>query len=106
ISASRQPSGTISSPLPSFVAAGRLDSSFSIRKPGWERYVAKTYESRIYRTGGHIKAVQVLAGTDKPISETFLDSALKEITGSSDFTVISKEQKKGFLIQRGSAGKK
>lgn len=106
ISASRKPKGTITSPLPAFITAGSLDSSFSARKPGWERYAGKAYECRVFRTGGDIKAVQVMAVKGKSISDNFMESALKEVTGNSGFSIVSNEQKNGLLIQRGSAGKK
>ncbi|HEY3306860.1 MAG TPA: hypothetical protein VGJ93_00245 [Desulfuromonadaceae bacterium] len=104
-STSRKPVG-ISSPLPSFVPANSRDYIYSTQKPGWERYLGKHIEYRIFRSGAKIKAVQILAAGADPVSEVFLREVLQEIAGSSEFQVFSKENKQGYFIQRGNVGKK
>jgi flagellar FliL protein len=94
------------STLPSFIPINGRDRSFSARKPGWERYVDKTREFRVFRSDGRIKAVQVLAGARNSISDSFLKTVLKEMTGKDEFAISSREQKQDFLIQRGNASQK
>jgi len=90
--------------LPSFIPAAGRDNSYSRQKPGWERYKGTNYEFRLLRSGGRIKAIQVLAATQHAISETFLKSVLKEISGNSTYQETSQEEDQGFLIKRGNAG--
>lgn len=91
--------------LPSFIPVAGRDRSFAARKPGWERYAGKSAEFRIFRSKGRIEALQVLAGRGHAISDAFLKTVLKEMTGGSRFVAGSSVQKDGFLIQRCTAGR-
>jgi|GEM_PF-1445939 len=106
LSAPRKPvaSKAPAAALPSFLPEKGRDSAYSRLKPGWERYTDANHEFRILRSGGRIKAVQVLAATQHAISEAFLKSVLGEIAGSSTYRETSQEEEHGFLIKRGSAG--
>lgn len=107
ISTARKPVAAIASPLPSFMSTARRDDLFSAQKPGWERYVGKVYEYRIFRSGDNIKVVQVLAGIGtQTVNDSFLATVLKEFVGNIDYSVNSREQKQGYLVQRGSVGQK
>lgn len=107
ISTVRKPAGVAISALPSFMSTARLDASFTNKKPGWERYVGKMYEYRLFRSGGNIKVVQVLAGIGtQAVNDKFLATVLQEIVGNVDYSVNSSDQKENYLIQRGSVGKK
>lgn len=99
------PAAPAVSSLPSFIPAAGRDSSFSARKPGWERYAGKSAEFRVFRSEGRIKALQVLAGRGHVISDLLLKSVLKEMTGGGGFVVGSSAQKEGFLIQRCKAAR-
>ena len=92
--------------LPSFVMASQRDFAYSKQKPGWERYLGKQLEYRIFRSGEKIKALQIMAAGTEPVSEIFLKEALKEFAGTSDYKILSKEKKQGYLIQRGNVGAK
>lgn len=99
-----RPAPAPASSVPSFVPVNGRDSGFSARKPGWERYVDAAHDIRIYRASGRIKAIQVMALKGHVIQETFLQSALREVAGSSAYILRSRERKQGFVIQRCSVG--
>lgn len=92
--------------LPSFVPQAGHDRSYAANNPGWERYLGKNSEVRVYKDGESIKAVQVLALKGKSLPEAFLRSVLKELTGSGDYTVSSREKKSGVLMLRGIVAQK
>lgn len=95
--------------LPSFVKDDKRDDTYSAKKPGWERYVGKTQEVRIFRLDDRIKAVQVIAGKGSTVPKDFLQTVLKELAGSGEFSLGDREQKQGFrgyLIQRGNVNDK
>jgi hypothetical protein len=91
-------------PLPTFVSEKGRDSAFSSHKPGWERYVDSQRDIRIFRQGGRIKALQVLAAPGQVISEGFFKTALKEMTGSVDVAPGSRRRQQGFLTERSRVG--
>ncbi len=99
---SSKPSAMSSDPacLPSFVNVKGRDVSFSSAKPGWERYLDKTHEVRIFRESGRIRALQVIAVKGTTLSANFVDSALHELTGSNRYTVESQAKKNGVFVQR------
>ncbi len=86
--------------LPSIIPLTGHDPSFGSQKPGWERYVGADSEFRVFRAGGKLKAVQVLATAGGVISEPRLKSLLTDLTGSGEYRVISQEQKHGFQVSR------
>lgn len=93
--------------LPSFVPQDGHDRSYAANNPGWERYLGKNSEVRVYKEGAAIKAIQVLAlKGKKTLPDVFLKSVLKELTGSPDYSVTSREEKSGVLMVRGVAAKK
>lgn len=99
-----QPVPAASPSLPSFIPAAGRDSGFSAGKPGWERYVDAAREVRVYRANGRIRAIQVMAAKGREITDAFMQAALGEVTGSSEYAVRSSEQKQGILIQRCTVG--
>ena len=66
--------------------------------------VDKARDIRIYRVAGQIKAVQVLAANNQMLTDSFMQTALREVAGSSEYKPISSERKDGFIVQRNSAG--
>ena len=107
VSTVRKPAGAVTSALPSFMSSATRDSSFVAQEPGWERYVGKIYEYRIFRSDGNIKVYQVLAGIGtQTVNDSFLVTVLKEVVGNADYSVNSRERKQGYLIQRGRVGQK
>jgi cytoskeletal protein RodZ len=106
VTSSAKPAPAVDSPLPSFVTVSGRDSKYPARAPGWERYVDKKRDVRVYRVAGKIKAVQVLAAKNQVVADSFMQTALREVAGSSAYKPISSERKDGFVIQRNSAGPK
>ena len=87
--------------LPSFIPKDGRDSSFAFKNPGWERYVGKLNEFRVFSTEGHIQAVQVIAGKDAAISESLIVSVLQEFVGSSKYQIKSRNTKSGVRVDSG-----
>ena len=106
ITSQAKPVPALNSPLPSFVTVSGRDKEYSVKNPGWERYVDSKHDVRIYRLAGKIKAVQVLAAKSQVIASSFMRTALREVSGRSEYKEISREVKEGFLIQRNSVGPK
>lgn len=91
--------------LPSFVPAAGRDFSFRFKEPGWERYVDKLREYRLYRDEAGIRALQVLAIGEEPVGQDLIRTILKELTTSADYTILSKkEEQAGFTVTQGIAG--
>lgn len=91
--------------MPSFIKSGRLDAAFSAKKPGWERYLDKAHDIRVFKAENRIKAVQVIAAKGGTVNSDFLKSVLGEVVGSSDYSLGKREKKegyRGYLIQRGT----
>jgi flagellar FliL protein len=86
------------SELPSFISQSGLDKSYSLSKPGWERYVDNVSEYRVFRNSGKIKALQVMGLNNHDISETRMKSILIELLGDGEYKVNSHEQKQGYQV--------
>lgn len=84
--------------LPSFIPSVGLDPAFPTQNPGWERYVGAAVEFRLFRENGKLKAVQVKANDGNIISEDLLQEILVELTGLSEYSVTSTEEKLGFQL--------
>lgn len=91
----------VTPPLPAFIPKDDRDSTFAVRKPGWERYVGKRNEYRVFSNSGRIQAVQVLAVKDVPISESLIKSVLQEFVGSQEYQITSQSTKAGVRIENG-----
>lgn len=91
----------IISQLPSFIPKDGHDSSFALKNPGWERYVGKLNEFRVFSAQGRIQAVQVLAGKEAAISEPLIISVLKELLGNSKYQITSRTTKSGVRVDSG-----
>jgi hypothetical protein len=91
--------------LPSFIPLSGHDRTFGEQKPGWDRYVGGDSEFRVFRSGGKLKAVQVLATTGHVISESRLRALLTELTGAGEYHITSHEQKYGFKVLRATANR-
>jgi hypothetical protein len=90
-------------PLPTFIPQAGIDGAFPSKNPGWERYLGSSLEYRLYRSEARIKAVQVLAKPGHEITATLLKTILKEMTGSADYRVTSRENKSGLEVLRATA---
>lgn len=92
--------------LPSFIPQEGHDSAYAARNPGWDRYLAKNHEIRIFKAGSTLKAVQVLSVEGRELPDSVLTAVLKELVGTSDYQVNSREIKSGVLVLRGTIAPK
>ena len=100
------PPPLITSSLPSFVPVNGYDASYSVKNPGWARYVGKNAEFRLCTVSGRLQAVQILAGKHAPISKALIKSVLQEFVGSNEYKIISKSTKAGLIVEIGSINNK
>lgn len=96
---SSDPQPTMVSQLPAFIPKDGHDSSYSLKNPGWERYVNKRNEFRVFSVSGRIKAVQVKAVNDAPVLKTLMKSVLQEIAGTSEYHITSRNSKAGVHVE-------
>jgi hypothetical protein len=90
------------SPLPSFVPKEGHDPAYTTTNPGWERYVGKSAEFRLFRATGQVKAVQVLVVNDAQIPQTMMKDVLQEFAGSPEYAVTSRSKKAGVRVEKGT----
>lgn len=87
--------------LPAFIPKDDHDSSYAVKNPGWERYVGKRAEFRLFTASGRIQAVQVLAVKEAPIQESLIKSVLQEFAGSTEYQITSRNIKDGVRVESG-----
>ncbi|MBT1072119.1 hypothetical protein [Pelotalea chapellei] len=87
--------------LPEFVPRYGRDKSYAADHPGWERYKGQVTEFKIFREGESIKAIQIIDRGGRGLPDSFMKSALKQVTKSPAFAVTSSEKKGDYTIQRG-----
>lgn len=91
--------------LPSCIplnAPGNVNSS---GHSGWNSYGTSAMEFRVFREGGVVRAIQVLARKGKVIPDDFFASFISEISNRDPFKIISTNYKKRCVIEKGFAGK-
>ena len=87
--------------LPAVIPREGFDASYGNSNPGWERYISKSSEFKVYRgKRKEIKAVQVIDRSNKGIPEAFMSDLLKQLTGSASFVATSTEKEEEYRIQR------
>lgn len=87
--------------LPTFVPKDGHDGTYATKNPGWERYVGKEAEFRLFTASGRIQAIQVLAVKNMSVSESLVKSVLQEFVGSSEYTITSRNIKSGVSVENG-----
>ena len=95
------PQAAVTQPLPTFIPKDGHDSSYAVKNHGWERYVGKRAEFRVFGASGRMQAVQVLAVKEAPISELLIKSVLQELAGSPEYQITSRSSKAGVLVESG-----
>lgn len=100
VAADAPPTVTVPS-LPSFVPKDGLDSSYGAKNPGWERYVGKNAEFRLFSASGRMQALQVIAVKGAPLSESYIASVLQEFAGASGYQITSSSVKAGVRVENG-----
>jgi hypothetical protein len=88
--------------LPPFIPAGIPDKSYGAAHPGWERYEAGGLEYLVFRDNGRIRAVQVIAGKEGKISDSYLGKCLRDTTGLDHGSNWVREQREDFLVEKGT----
>lgn len=87
-------------PAPSFIGPVTLDPAYGKSHPGWERYMGAGNDFKIYREGGVLKALQVIAkGEDIP--HPLLKRVLSGFAGLDGYRVKSRGQQEHYLVERG-----
>jgi hypothetical protein len=89
-------------PVPSFISGDGRDPAYAEKNPGWERYLDKTAEFRVYSDSGQLCAVQALAVKGVPLSNKLLKTATQELTGSTDYRITSQVMKSGVSVESGT----
>ncbi|WP_052263263.1 hypothetical protein [Geobacter pickeringii] len=87
--------------LPAFIPAAHRDAAYTKTNPGWERYVAKTREFRLFRENGALRAVQIIPRGSAVLPEGVVDGALKDLTGAPSRTVLTRSVTGKYLVERG-----
>jgi hypothetical protein len=87
--------------LPGFFPKVPQDSAYTAAHPGWERYEEGGLGYLVFREGGRIGAIQVIAGTDAKLSDSFLRMCIRETTGLANGSGWMREQRGDFQIERG-----
>jgi hypothetical protein len=99
------PPPVVAPALPSFIPKDGFDPTFSQKKPGWNRYVGKQYEFRVFSAEGRIQAIQVLSNTAS-IPESLIKSVLQELTGNSKYQILSRSTNGGVRVETGKVQNK
>lgn len=100
------PAAPKQSALPSFVPAAGLDPGFAKANPGWERYLGKTMEFRLFREKGALRAVQVIGRHGAAIPASFVATVSKELLGDTVRGRLARQRKAGYLVEQGRFGGK
>jgi hypothetical protein len=87
--------------LPRFIPKDGHDSSYALKNPGWERYVGRHAEFRVFSASGRIQAVQVLAVKEELLTESLIKSVLQEFAGSSEYQITSRNTIAGVRVEGG-----
>jgi len=86
--------------LPAFVPAVASDKAYAVAHPGWERREANGLQYLIFREGGRIRAIQVIAGPQGVIGVPFLKTCIRELTGREDADGWVRENRDGFTVEK------
>ncbi len=98
----KAPPPTATEKLPAFIPAGVPDSAYTIAHPGWERYEAAGLEYLVYRENGRIRAIQVIAGAEGKISDSYLRMCIRGATGLDDGSNWVRVQQDDFRVEKGT----
>lgn len=87
--------------LPAFIPRSGHDKGYAAKHPGWESYTGRQFNFRVFKVGGKLKALQVIAGRGSVIPSSLVNTVLTELAGSSNYQVRSRENNSGFLVSKG-----
>lgn len=92
--------------LPNFIPKEGHDSKYAAKNPGWERYVGKQGEFRVFTDAGKTKAIQILASKGEKLSVEFINSVMSNFLGSTQYKIISTKIKSGVRVENGKVNDK
>ncbi len=92
---------TVREGLPSFIHSEWRDQAYSSRHPGWERYVSAQADFRLFRNGGTMKALQILAPEGQSLSEPYLASVFRALGYPVPARAGQALPRDGFLMEKG-----
>lgn len=99
------PAPTVAAPpmaqLPSFIPRDHPDKGYAATHPGWERYMGKNTEFRVFHEKGKIRAVQAIDRRDVNIPEDFLATSLKEMAGTTKYSIEARVPNAHYLVEKG-----
>lgn len=87
--------------LPSFIPSVAPDSAYATAHPGWERYATDGIEYLVFRENHKIRAIQVIAGSEGKISESFIRMCIRETTGLPNGENWVREKRDDFIVEKG-----
>lgn len=88
--------------LPPTLEGTKPDPQYGKTHPGWERYVGRLAEYKLYRENNLYKALQVVPVAGGTISDDLFDRILREFGGADSYRVESSEKKGGYIIEQAS----
>lgn len=95
---------TVREGLPSFIHSEWRDQAYSSRHPGWERYVSAQADFRLFRNGGTMKALQIIAPEGQSLSEAYLASVFRALGYPVPPRAGKAQPKDGFLMEKSVLG--
>ena len=88
--------------LPQFIPQVVAEPGYTAAHPGWDRYQADGVEYLVYREAGILKAVQVLSKERGIITEPFLKTCIRLISGQDQFATKETEVRSGIKVVTGT----
>lgn len=89
--------------LPPFLSGTKPDPTYGKTHPGWQRYIGKQAEYKVFQEAGIYRAIQVIALGGKPLSDQLFSRVLLEFGGIDSYQVQSRDKKGSYLQEEGVA---
>lgn len=89
--------------LPPFLSGTKPDPGYGKTHPGWQRYIGKQAEYKVFQEAGIYRAIQVIALGGKPLSDQLFSRVLLEFGGIDSYQVQSSDKKGSYLQEEGVA---
>ena len=89
--------------LPAFLSGTKPDPGYGKTHPGWQRYIGKRAEYKVFQEGGLYRAIQVIALGGEPLSDQLFSRVLLEFGGIDSYQVQSSDKKGSYLQEEGVA---
>jgi hypothetical protein len=89
--------------LPPFLSGTKPDPEYGKTHPGWQRYIGKQAEYKVFQEAGIYRAIQVIALGGKPLSDQLFSRVLLEFGGIDSYQVQSSDKKGSYFQEEGVA---